>query len=314
MKRIIYVFLSTILLVACSRERLREQSVIPDAVSQTEELDRWIRQTFAEPYNIEVIYRSGETSAAPGDYAPKTEKVMEVLKTIHALWIDVYSADGVGGADFLKGRMPLRIWLIGGKKLNAQGEELIANPLATGIEMYIYNVNDFDARNESDVFCLMRSVHFQFAKRLLELIPYDRDKFMTISKARYVGTPQGVLVGETKEKRKVAFDINLYANTHGCYSSFGFSSPEDDMADMISVLLTHKPNIVQTILERAAYYEIHKDDPDYTRQLMHAAEQAVSELTQKHAMLKTYFDKEVGISLKLLQLNSIDKLINYTKQ
>lgn len=313
MKRVIYVFMSAVLLAACSKEELHEPSVIPDAVEQTEELDRWIQQTFTEPYNIEIVYRSGKMNMSPGDYAPKTEKVMDVLKAIEALWVDVYSSGSVGGQDFLRGKMPLRIRLIGGKKLNIQGEELIANPSATGIDMYIYNVNDFDAKNEDDVFCLMRSVHFQFAKRLLELIPYDRDKFMTISKSRYMRTPQGVLIGDTKAKRKTAFDISFYANKHGCYSSFGFSSPEDDMADMISVLLTHKPNVEQSILDNAAFYEIQKDDPVYTQQLIHEAEQAVSELTQKQVILKAYFDKNVGLSLKQLQLNSIDKLINYTK-
>lgn len=56
------------------------------------------------------------------------------------------------------------------------GMELLDNPEATTNEIFLYNVNEFDPRNEDKVFVLMRSVHHQFAKHLMVLFPYNRNK------------------------------------------------------------------------------------------------------------------------------------------
>src|SRR3712207_8192963 len=46
--------------------------------------------------NVQAIYQSGSIAMAPDEYAPKTEKVLDVLETIKALWIDVYATEGIG--------------------------------------------------------------------------------------------------------------------------------------------------------------------------------------------------------------------------
>src|SRR3712207_4122405 len=196
---------------------------------------------------------------APDEYAPKTEKVLDVLETIKALWVDVYATEGIGGTNYLTDKMPMRIHLIGGRKLDASGKELISNPTATGINMYIYNVNEFNRNDEHDVFCLMRSVHFQFAKRLLELKGYDRDKFLQSSRHRDRNSPYGGNVGLTKQGRHEAFDVSREAAKRGWFSRFGLSSAEDDMADMISTLLTHKPTVEQERLQRSEERRVGKE-------------------------------------------------------
>ncbi len=314
-KKFIYLCCITLALAGCSEEALNGDSVITKPTEQASNIDKWVFKNLTEPYNVQVIYQSGSIAMAPDEYAPKTEKVLDVLETIKALWVDVYATEGIGGTNYLKDKMPMRIHLIGGRKLDASGKELITNPTATGINMYIYNVNEFNRNDEHDVFCLMRSVHFQFAKRLLELKGYDRDKFLQISRHRYRNSPYGVNVGLTKQSRHEAFDVSRKAAKRGCFSLFGLSSAEDDMADMISTLLTHKPTVEQERLQAARHYEIPKNDPDpdYTRQLAQEGEQCAQEMEQKMVIVRDFFKKEAGLNLNQLQLLSINKLINFTK-
>lgn len=310
-KKFIYTFLLVLGLTGCSGEQLDSNSVIVEQTKKQTEIDRWIAENFTTTYNVEVRYKSDKRNMQRGDYAPKTEKVLDVLKTIKTLWIDVYTS--VGGTHYLKDKMPLRIHLIGGRKLDGKGQELIANPDATGVNMYIYNVNDFDPKNSDDVFCLLRSVHFQFAKRLLELKSYDRDKFLAISRHRYTAMPQGVNAGTSKESRRIAFDVSNIAAKRGCYSMFGLSSAEDDMADMISVLLTHTPAVEQEQQKVARQFPHIKEDPDYTRQLEQEGAQCADEMIRKMAILKDFFQNRADINLKRLQLASITAMINYPK-
>src|SRR3712207_9445164 len=76
--------------------------------------------------------------------------------------------------------------MYGGKNIDGNGVELLGNTEATTNEMFLYNVNDFDPKDEDKVFILMRSVHHHFAKHLMELFPYDRNKFLAISGSRYI--------------------------------------------------------------------------------------------------------------------------------
>lgn len=308
-KKIIYAILLSLGLAGCSDEQLDSNSVVAEQTITQTETDRWIAEHLTATYNVEVRYRSDKGNMQSGDYAPKTEKVLDVLKTIKALWMDVYAS--VGETHYLKDKMPLHIHLIGGRKLDSRGQELIANPDATGVNMYIYNVNDFDPKNADDVFCLMRSVHFQFAKRLLELKGYDRDQFLAISRHRYAAMPQGVHAGTSKATRRAAFDVSSVAAKRGCYSMFGLSSAEDDMADMISVLLTHKPVVEQEQQDVARQFPDIKEDPDYTRQLEQEGAQCADEMARKMAMLKDFFKNRADINLNRLQLASIAAMMNY---
>lgn len=189
MKKII--ILCGFALMACQKEKLSPQSVVEANKVQRQhtDLDNYITQEFTKPYGIEIKYRWDSNSSVKGThlYPPKTEKVQEVLETIKHLWLEFYTLNNVGGVDFFKGKNPLRIHLFGGANLDNNGVELVGSNTASAIEMYLYNVNDFDSKDYAKVFILMRSVHHQFAKRLMELYPYEQDKFLTISQKKYLG-------------------------------------------------------------------------------------------------------------------------------
>ena len=162
--------------------------------------------------------------------------------------------------------------------------KLLGNKEATTNEMFLYDVNDFDPKDEEKVFILMRSVHHQFAKRLMELFPYDRNKFLTISRSRYIESTKLIadfFKGKTQGYR--LFSLSSYANKRGFLTFHSFLSAEDDFAEIISAKLTHTPK------------------------------EAYKELTEKEAFVEDYFIKEIKISLDYLQTISIKQLKAYTK-
>lgn len=179
-------------LLGCTGENLSDQSVVDanQVVRTYTDLDRWIEQEFTQPYNIEVNYRWNGNVAQKESYTypPEVKNIQQVLKTIKYLWIETYTLANVGGKDFMKGKSPIKIYMYGGKNTDENGVELLSNSTTTAAEMYIYDVNTFDEKDYAKVFTLMRSVHHQFAKRLAELFPYDRDNFLKINPQGYVGS------------------------------------------------------------------------------------------------------------------------------
>lgn len=266
-----------------------------------------LAQIWCDPYSE----GNGERPGIP--YVERPElNVLPVLKAIKTLYLDVYAAEGVGGARFLRGRTPLRIYLVGGRKWNAEGGELLAAPAASSIAMYVHGVNDFDPTSAASVYCLMRSVHYQAARRLLEVDGYDRATFMDISAARYLHAPQGVPSGNTVEERRMAFSTAAVSARQGFYSPFGRQDAEADLADMLSVSLCHTPAQTAAILAQAAQYEVQPEDPEYTAANAREAERVTAMLTQKVAFLQQHMIKAYPFSLLRLQLAAVQALQNYT--
>lgn len=187
MKRFIYIL--PLVITSCTAEKLSDQSVVEanNIEQQHTLLDTYIEKEFVAPYGISVKYRWNKNTAPQGIHntPPDTEKVQQVLETIKQLWLEVYTLPNVGGKNFMKGKNPIEIYLYGGKNIDANGKELIVTQTQTAVAFHIYNVNSFNPKNYADVFQLMRSVHHQFARRLMDLYPYNRDTFIQISQKRY---------------------------------------------------------------------------------------------------------------------------------
>ncbi|WP_333615439.1 putative zinc-binding metallopeptidase [Bacteroides pyogenes] len=320
--RSLSLFATCLLLAGCEQEAtLSDQSVVDlGAVQRNKtELDEWILNTFTRPYGIEVEYRWDKNVAQNGSYTypPEAANVKSVLETIKALWIDLYTASDLGGEKFFLGKNPVKIYMYGGKNIDGNGVELLGNTEATTNEMFLYNVNDFDPKDEDKVFILMRSVHHQFAKHLMELFPYDRNKFLAISGSRYIESSKLIseIFKDETEGRKL-FALSLYANRRGFFTFHSFLSAEDDFAEVISAKLTHSPKEVLKALADARKPLIieGEEDPEVQQTYNEEARRAYKELTEKQAFVEDYFSKEIKIPLSHLQTVSIKQLKAYTKQ
>lgn len=304
--------------VACSEDKLSENSVIDENKTQIEatELDNWILNNITKPYGIEVIYRWEKNSNADGVYIypPKIEKVRAVLEAVKELGLDTYLLKEVGGKEFLVGRLPIKLYLYGGGNPDENGVERLYNPQLTAAEMCIYNVNEFEPTDFDKVFVLMRSVHHQLAKRLMQFVSYDRDKFYAISGHRYTGTTEPIAapLGYAKTGKE-RFGLDNYANKRGFYTMLSFLSAEDDFAEIISSTLTSTPKEVYDAGVAASTPDTDVD-PEVNARYAKEAEQAYKEFIAKQTFVNEYVQKEWHINLKQMQVISVRRINNYINQ
>ena len=303
---------------ACTNDSLSPQSVVDAGAVQKPqtELDRWIADSITAPYNIEVVYRwqknanTGTTFVSP----PRPDNVKAILRAVRELCFETYRQENLGGVDFLQGKTPLRIYLYGGQNVDENGVELLNNPLLTPSEMCIFRVDDFKAGDANKMYALMRSVHHQFARRLAELVAYDRDKFTAISGHRYTGStePLAAPLGYSK-KEKDYFGLADYANKRGFYTMQAFLSAEDDFAEIISSTLCATPKEVNDAINTAQTPD-QDSDPEVQQQYNKEAEQAYKEIVAKQAFVEQYMQKSLHINFKQLQIASLRRINNYIKQ
>ncbi len=357
LKNSIYAIFTLLLFSCASEEALLDESVIDAGRSKREqtELDKWIMQTITIPYGIEVVYYWDKKNAEADSYTfpPKTENIKPVLETVKALWLDLYSDKSIGGAEFWKGKNPLKLYLYGGKNLDPDGQELIGNASSVGREIFIYNVNEFDPKNKEKVYVLMRSVHHQFAKLLTTIYPYNRYEFSLISNGDYRSTmsqfksnglpndgvaifalqyfpkkrdlascPTGLPFQYFKSEKacvdahkEVGISDDCYfcnytqsrMNKDGFFTFHSKLSSENDFAEVVSVYLTNSQSTMDNA-KKVARTPRYADTPEDKEIAKQQAERAYNNLVKKQQFVEEYFRKEVGISIKRLQLLSLQKM------
>lgn len=311
------IFLLLILLGSCSREGLSTNSVTDSniPINNRTELDKWIHDSITIPYGIAVEYRWNGNSVPRGShvYPPNPTKVKAVLEAIKYLWLETYELPSLGKKDFLKGKNPIILRMYGGSNIDEKGISLLDNPSSTGAEMHIYNVDNFDPKNENQVFLLMRSVHHQFAKRLSEIIPYDRDTFLAISQTKYLASTDDIAeVKENFSSPIAMLKLSDYANKRGFYTIHGMISAEDDFAEIISATLTHTPKEISDAEKNAQTpFQDYGSDPSVQQQYDENAKVSYAQLMAKKNVIYNYFNKNLKINLKRMQLISIERMKAY---
>lgn len=287
--KITVVWLSVMVtfLLSCSQEELSSDSVVDIGLKgpQRTELDEWIMTNYTIPYGIDVVYRWDKNVNLDGtfSYPPSLEKVKPVLETLKALWIDLYTSTGIGGENFFLGKNPLKIYLYGGSSLDVNGVEMIGNPQTGSLEMSIYHVDDFDSTDKDKLFVLMRSVHHQFAKRLADVYPYNRDKFLKFSDGKYMRTTDFLNRTGLPKGGKDFFAIRDYAMKKGFCTLPAMVLPDDDFAEMTSVMLMYNPR-------------------DIEKAFTHASVKA------KKQFIEDYYTQNVKMSFRKLQIACIKKM------
>lgn len=302
------------ILGSCKPDKLSDVSVLAPTKTEGEvsTLDKWIMESFTQPYQIEVLYRWDEKRPmGTFVYPPEEQRVQSVLATIKTLWLESFELPSLGGPGYLKGKLPIRIKMYGGPNVDPNGVELLHNPLSVPVELSIYNVNSFDPTDRDKVYALMRSVLHQFAKRMLELYPYDRDAFYSISGHRYIASTEMIAIPlsylNTYQEK---LGLDPYAGKRGCYTMLSFLSPEDDMAEMISATLLSTPQEIETMIEEAGTPE---DDPDPEVAQRYAAEavRAHKELTEKRAFVSKYIATQWGLDLTKAEVTILRRLSSF---
>lgn len=294
---------------SCAKEQLAPESVVEQYLPQarSSELTDWISRTFA-PYNLEVIYRWHKQNIPSGSVAtpPRPEQVRPVLEAIKALAFDLYEQPKAGGTSFMKDKQLIRLTLLGDSELQASGVLLqLWYPQAASNELFAFDANSFSPANRASIYRLMRSIHHQIARRLIEHTPYDRDAFASISPKAY-GT-LGLAPNRSEAYRRVG--LSPYAHRRGFYTLHSMSSPEDEFAEIVSIMLMHSAVEIHEA-ETTALSPTDTEDAASVQE----AKEAHRVLLKKRAFVDQYFRAKLGISLSRMQILSQRQLSTYYSQ
>lgn len=184
-------------------------------------LDTWLKTTFLDPYNMDVIYRYSDyykdndkvvSPANPATVQPQMQTVLEGF-------INPYKT--VAGAPFIKKMLPKEWVLFGSGAYQTDGSMILATASA-GRRVTIYDLNNFDANNPDGVTRKLRTIHHEFTHILNQLVAMPTD-FQTITKSTYNATWTTV--------------ADATARDNGYVSPYASSQPGEDFAETVAHLL-----------------------------------------------------------------------------
>ncbi len=223
LNKILIVFILAVTISSCKKEESANIDLtkyVDNPVANTA-LDAWLKATFLDPYNMDVIYRysdfykDNDKVVSPANPA----KVQPQMQTVLEGFINPYRK--VAGATFIKTMLPKEWVLFGSGAYQTDGSMILATASA-GRRVTIYDVNNFDATNADGVTRKLRTIHHEFTHILNQLVAMPTD-FQTITKSTYNATWTTV--------------PDATARDNGYVSPYASSQAGEDFAETVSHLL-----------------------------------------------------------------------------
>lgn len=223
LKQILGISLLLITVLSCKKEEavnIDLKKYVDNPVANTT-LDTWLKTTFLDPYNMDVIYRysdyykDNDKVVSPANPA----KVQPQMQTVLEGFINPYKT--VAGTTFIKQMLPKEWILFGSGAYQTDGSMILATASA-GRRVTIYDLNNFDASNPDAVTRKLRTIHHEFTHILNQLVAMPTD-FQTITKATYNATWTTV--------------ADATARDMGYVSPYASSQPGEDFAETTAHLL-----------------------------------------------------------------------------
>jgi substrate import-associated zinc metallohydrolase lipoprotein len=267
--KILSIFFLTILMISCKKEKALNADLstinFDDPIANTA-LDEWLRTTFLDEYNIDVVYRYNRfLHGNDKDIAAvKIDKIKPQMENILEGFILPYRK--IAGETFIKKLVPKQFVLYGSPSYNTDGSAIAATASA-GRNITMYNVNNFNVNDAANNFGKLRVIHHEFTHTLNQIVPMPAD-FQTITKSTYLAT--------------WTTTTDATARANGYVTNYASSSPGEDFAETVAYLLVNGQ----------AWYDLRAAGST-------AAGKAA--LKAKEASVVQYFTVNLGVDFRALQ-------------
>lgn len=256
-------------MVACKKEKPLNLDITKSNLNtHGSDLDKWLKDTFLDPYNIAVIYRFDRFyTTLDKDVAPvKEEKVRIVAEGLKSVFIDCYI--DVAGKSFFKPIVPKQFTMFGSAEY--MDEQIRLGTAEAGRQINLLDLNGYDKSKPETFIRVFHTIHHEFGHILHQNIPIP-PLYEGISN-NYVGSNW---VGS--------------ANTEDVAKSLGFitrysrMNKDEDFVETISTLL----------VEGQDFYDAHVNT---------ASPEAASKLRKKEQMVVDFYKNSFGIDFRALQV------------
>ena len=264
----LFFLLGLLLFSSCEREESVGNSEINTKKPDLTNLDKWIRENYTEPYNIEAIYKWNENASAANRYLhpPIIDSVLPALKAVKKIWLDSYSE--VGGEDFVKKIAPRELQLIGGINLNPSGT--ITLGLAEGGKRITFFNTDFlDVKNESNLIRFVSTIQHEYCHILNQTVPFDQAAYQLITPIGYTAQWFNEDISSSREL--------------GFITDYARASVTEDFAEMVNIMLSNNNENYNAIIDAITSTE------------------ARANIRKKEALIVEYYKSNFNIDLYELQ-------------
>lgn len=233
------------------------------------DLDRWIKATLTDPYNIELVYRFDRNlTDADRNISPiELERVQPTVEAILHTYLKVY--EEVAGATFIKTYCPKQFVLYGSPSYNTNGS-ITLGTAEGGRKVVLYELNEISFTNPTQVRRKMRTIHHEFTHIINQIVAIP-PAFEQVTKADYEADWTNATINSEAISRSLGF-ISRYAR----------SQPGEDFAEMVAHLL------VEGQLWVDAYAKA-------------SGEEAYAKIKRKEALIVDYFKQFFDIDFRALQ-------------
>jgi substrate import-associated zinc metallohydrolase lipoprotein len=213
----------TVATSSCKKDHFQPVNISdlnPDEAASNTALDQWLKTTFLDEYNINVIYHNNSYYHEPDRNVspPKVETVQPMMTTVLQGYIMPYR--DVAGATFIKTTAPKEFVLYGSTSYDASGIGY-AGTASGGVRINLFGLDNFSL-SPGFVTSRLHVIHHEFTHILNQRVIMPPD-FALITGSSYKATWTSTPIDT--------------AHAYGYVSSYASQNPAEDFAETTSSLL-----------------------------------------------------------------------------
>ncbi|AMP99367.1 hypothetical protein AY601_2477 [Pedobacter cryoconitis] len=222
--KILLLALVAISIFSCkkSEKLVLQDNYLGGEVSGTTPLDKDLYNLLVKPYNIEVKYK-WDQSEFDMQYTlvpPQVDKVLPAATALKQIWIDPYNTE-TGSDLFMKTYSPKQLILSGSPQLNKDGTST-EGVAEGGLDILLTNINAINVKNTADAKDLLHLIHHEFTHILNQKKAYTTD-YNKVTPSDYIAE---------------WYNSPVNPLSLGFISGYARKAPEEDFAEMVSLMLT----------------------------------------------------------------------------
>jgi substrate import-associated zinc metallohydrolase lipoprotein len=240
MKKIIYILalcLPVLIISSCEKDEPdKDNSIFDTSTPELNSFDRWLRDNYVTPYNIQVKYRleDVETNFDYNVIPAELKKAKQMAFLLKYLWLEVYEEVAGDGVHFVRANAPRLMHYLGSAEYD--GETVTLGVAEGGMKITITEVNaliPYQITRQN----FFNTIHHEFGHILNQTIDIPTD-FRTITPSDYAPT--------TWHNRSEAEAAQL-----GFVSQYAGKLPEEDFVEILARYITKTPEEWQAKLDQA---------------------------------------------------------------
>ena len=215
-------------LSSCDKDELSPISVIKVQTTEPNQFDKWLKETFLLPYNIEFKYRYeiNETDMNFYTVPPTLDNAIIMAHLVKYLCVDTY--DEVAGVDFTRGYFPKMFYLNGVWEYLNNGTYILGTAeggkkiMLSGVNFIHEHLGNADDLN----YYYIKTIHHEFTHIINQTTPYQTD-FKLVTQNGYVADNWS------------SAPYNKEYLQNGYISAYAQHSDGEDFAEMMSIYITN---------------------------------------------------------------------------